>query len=178
MLDLFPDKSVILALEIPGAGFMTEGSNIERELKENGRLIYSNRGVSMYPLIRQGKDLVVIEPVSGRLKKYDVPLYKRSNDSHVYVLHRIIKVRENDYVIRGDNCLKNEYGITDDQIVGVLTKVIRGSSNKNKKSREITNGDLTYKIYIRLCMINYPVRALYYVTRSAAAKIWHKIRKK
>ena len=73
---------------------MTEGSNIERELKENGRLIYSNRGVSMYPLIRQGKDLVVIEPVSGRLKKYDVPLYKRSNDSHVYVLHRIIMVRE------------------------------------------------------------------------------------
>ena len=85
-------------------------------------------------------------------------------------------MRENDYVIRGDNCLKNEYGITDDQIVGVLTKVIRGSSNK--KSREITNGDLTYKIYIRLCMINYPVRALYYVTRSATAKIWHKIRKK
>lgn len=157
---------------------MTEGSNIEKELKENGRLIYSNRGVSMYPLIRQGKDLVVIEPVSGRLKKFDVPLYKRSNDSHVYVLHRIIKVRENDYVIRGDNCLKNEYGITDDHIVGVLTKVIRGSSNKNKKSREITNDDLTYKIYIRLCMINYPVRALYYVIRSVAAKIWHKIRKK
>ena len=40
-----------------------------------------------------------------------------------YVLYRILKVRENDYVICGDNRYRKEYGITDQHINGVLTSV-------------------------------------------------------
>lgn len=40
------------------------------------------------------------------LKKYDLPLYKRPKGQ--YVLHRIIKVRKNDYIICGDNRWKSE----------------------------------------------------------------------
>ena len=76
-------------------------STFEEQLAQNGRLIYTNKGSSMLPLIREGRDLLIIEPVHGRLKKYDVPLYKR--DSGQYVLHRILKVRSDDYVICGDN---------------------------------------------------------------------------
>ena len=66
----------------------------------------------MLPLIRQGKDLLLIaRKPEGRLSKYDVPLYRR--DSGQYVLHRILKVRENDYVICGDNRWHRETGITD-----------------------------------------------------------------
>lgn len=86
-------------------------STFEEQLEKNGRLIYTNVGDSMWPLIRQGKDLLVIEPVHGRLRKYDVPLYKR--DSGQYVLHRILEVRRDDYVICGDNRSRKEYGITD-----------------------------------------------------------------
>ena len=64
----------------------------------------------MMPLIKQDRDLLIIEPVHGRLKKYDVPLYKRDNGQ--YVLHRILKVREQGYVICGDNRWAKEYGIT------------------------------------------------------------------
>jgi signal peptidase I len=72
-------------------------TRFEDVIERDGKLVYTNVGDSMRPLIRQGKDLIIIEKQQGRLKKYDVPLYKR--DSGQYVLHRILKVRENDYVI-------------------------------------------------------------------------------
>ena len=97
-------------------------STFEEQLIKNAELVYTNVGDSMMPLIKQGRDLVIIKPVQGRLKKYDVPLYRR--DSGQYVLHRILKVRKNDYVICGDNRWSMEYGITDRHIIGVLAGVV------------------------------------------------------
>ena len=59
-----------------------------------------------------------------RCKAGDVVLYKRPPDS--YVLHRVVEVRENDYVILGDNCAAKEYGIKDADILGVMTGYVRG----------------------------------------------------
>ena len=99
-------------------------STFEEEIAHNGFLLYRNVGDSMLPLIRQGKDLLLIaRKPQGRLNKYDVPLYRR--DSGQYVLHRILKVRKNDYVLCGDNRWRREIGITDRHIIGVLTAVIR-----------------------------------------------------
>ena len=67
-------------------------SNFEEILARDGRLFYTNVGDSMMPLIKQGRDLLVIEKTAGKLKKYDIPLYKRDNGQ--YVLHRILKVRK------------------------------------------------------------------------------------
>ena len=106
-------------------------STFEEEISHTGKLIYTNVGDSMMPLIRQNRDLLIIEKVSGRLKKYDVPLYKR--DSGQYVLHRIIKVYKDDYVICGDNRWQKEYGITDHHIIGVLTGVIRNGKTIYRK---------------------------------------------
>ena len=66
---------------------MTNTSTFEEELERNGILIYTNRGDSMMPLLRENRDLIHIRRVNGRCRKYDVPLYKR--DSGQYVLHRI-----------------------------------------------------------------------------------------
>ena len=62
-------------------------SSFEEILKDEGRLVYSNVGMSMQPLIRQGRDLLIIERTAGRLKKYDVPLYKRDNGQYVMQYH-------------------------------------------------------------------------------------------
>ena len=97
-------------------------STFEEQINIHGRLVYSNVGDSMMPFIRQGRDLVIIsQKPEGRLKKYDVPLYKR--DTGQYVLHRILKVRQDDYVICGDNRYSREYGIGDRNIIGVLTAI-------------------------------------------------------
>ena len=126
-------------------------STFEEQLAQNGKLIYTNKGDSMMPLIKQDRDLLIIEPVHGRLKKYDVPLYKRDNGQ--YVLHRILKVREQGYVICGDNRWAKEYGITDKHIIGVLTAVIRDG-------KEIPVNDRKYKLYVHLWCDFFPVRAV------------------
>ena len=53
-------------------------STFEEEIAKNGRLIYTNVGDSMMPLLREKRDLLIIEKAGGRLKKYDVPLYRRA----------------------------------------------------------------------------------------------------
>ena len=125
-------------------------STFEEQLRETGKLIYTNKGDSMMPLIRQDRDLLVIVPAQGRLKKYDVPLYRR--DDGKYVLHRILKVRREDYVICGDNRWKKEYGISDRHIIGVLSAVVRDG-------KEVSVTDRRYRFYVHLWCGCFPVRA-------------------
>ena len=125
-------------------------SSFEEILARDGRLVYTNVGDSMLPLIRQGRDLLVIRRPEGRLKKYDIPLYKR--DSGQYVLHRVLKVRPADYVICGDNRWSREYGITDRHVIGVLTAIIRDG-------KEIPMTDWRLKLYAHLWCDLFPFRA-------------------
>lgn len=136
-------------------------STFEEQIEKNGKLIYTNVGDSMQPLIRQGRDLIVISKVSGRLKKYDVPLYKRDNGQ--YVLHRILKVRKDDYVVCGDNRWSREYGITDKHIIGKLTSVIRSG-------KEVSVTDIKYRLYVHLWCDFFFVRALLLRTRHFLRK--------
>ena len=128
---------------------MSSGS-FEKILETEGRLVYSSVGDSMLPLIRQGRDLLVIERVSGRLRKYDVPLYRR--DTGQYVLHRVLKVREHDYVLCGDNRWHRETGVTDRHVLGVLTAVIRDGT-------EVSAADWRYRVYVHLWCDLFPLRA-------------------
>ncbi|SEH38390.1 hypothetical protein SAMN02910265_00230 [Ruminococcus flavefaciens] len=140
-------------------------STFEEQLAKNGKLIYTNKGDSMMPLIKQDRDLLIITPVEGRLKKYDVPLYKR--DSGQYVLHRILKVRNDDYVICGDNRYSKEYGITDKHIIGVLSGVVRNG-------KEISVNDRKYKLYVHLWCDFFPLRA--FILKAKRLPKWLKRR--
>lgn len=122
----------------------------EEELAKSGKIVVTNVGVSMRPLIKQGRDIMIITKAEGRLNKYDVPLYRRGEQ---YVLHRVVEVRENDYVILGDNCIAKEYGITDDQILGVMTSLVRGG-------KEIDLNGNGYKLYVRVWCALAPVRII------------------
>ena len=104
----------------------------EEILAQEGKLVYTNVGVSMLPLLRQGRDLFIVEKRGpDRLKAGDVVLYRRPPAQ--YVLHRIVEVREKDYVILGDNCVNREYGITDGDILGVMTGFRNGKDPGNPK---------------------------------------------
>lgn len=105
----------------------------------------------MLPLIREGKDVVVLTAPVFPLHKYDVPLFKPANFDGSYILHRIVKVTDGSYVMRGDNCISCEYGITDSDIVGVLSAVVRGE-------REIPVSSFGYKAYSRIWCFIYPLR--------------------
>lgn len=132
---------------------MEAGLSYEEYLERYPRLVRTNVGISMLPLLRQGKDLFVVEKRGpGRLKAGDVVLYRRPPDK--YVLHRIVKVRETDYVILGDNCVSREYGITDEDILGVMTGFVR-----NGKQHTVT--EKGYRLYRFLWLHGADVRIFF-----------------
>ena len=127
-------------------------SSLEKYLSEQGRVISANVGVSMLPLLREGKDLFFIEKKGvGRCKVGDVVLYRRKRQ---YVLRRIIEVRPEDYVILGDNCTLKEYGIKDSDILAVMTSFIRNG-------REHSVNEVTYKVYSFVWMRMTPLRIFF-----------------
>ena len=67
---------------------MNRKLNIEEILKRDGVYVSTTSGISMSPMLRDRRDTIVVTPVAGGLKKYDVALYKRGDS---YVLHRVIK---------------------------------------------------------------------------------------
>ena len=72
-------------------------STYEEQIEQHGSLIYTNVGDSMLPLMREHRDLLIIEKrPEGRCKKFDIVLYRRPSGKHI--LHRIIKVRKDDYI--------------------------------------------------------------------------------
>ncbi len=139
-----------------------EQYSIEEYIKQNGYIVQTAAGNSMYPLLRNRKDEVVVEKVARPLKKYDVVLYK--TEANGYILHRIIKIKDGQYVIRGDNTYKKELWVKDCHIVGVLKGFYRG-----EKYHSVD--DKGYKFYVWLNMISYPIRWVYFKCKRALRKI-------
>ena len=143
-------------------------STYEQELERTGKLIYTTMGRSMRPFLRSQEDLVVIERKTGtRFEKYDAVLYRRASGK--YVLHRIVKVCPDSYTLCGDNCADLEPGIRDDQILGVLTGVVR-------KGKRIDVNSEAYRRKIRLWVALHPVRAVFIKTKGLLCKLWKKLK--
>lgn len=94
------------------------------EFKQGRKFRMITNGASMLPLIGNGCDTVVLKkPPEGRLRKYDIPLYRRSDGS--FALHRIVRLGENGYTMCGDNQTALEKGITDRNILAVADSIIK-----------------------------------------------------
>ena len=141
---------------------------IEQIIEEDGKFVCTTSGVSMEPLFKDRRDTVIIFRTQGRLKKYDVPLYKRGEE---YVLHRIIKVLPDSYVICGDNCERYEYDITDKDIIGYLGAFYR-------KNKYCTVDNKMYRVYSFLRVHTYKLRMFFKKMRYFIARCYRKVFKK
>ena len=119
----------------------------------NGESVqFTPRGTSMRPMIYGGRDQVILSPAPAKLRKYDIPLYRRANGQ--FVLHRIVKVGDT-YTCIGDNQFDYEPGVRHDQIIAVTTGFIRNGKKCSVHS-------LSYWLYCRLWHFGRPVRKAYW----------------
>lgn len=140
--------------------------SIESQLKNQGFYVSTTVGVSMRPMLRNRCDRVIIRPVGEeRLKKWDLPLYRRPDGK--YVLHRVIGVKDGYYMIRGDNTYVREK-VPDEWIVGVMTEFYRGDRHYTAEQR-------TYRTYAALWQTAYPLRYPFHILRVFASRVKHKI---
>lgn len=76
-------------------------------------------GNSMYPLLRNRRDSVLLEQVRPEdLHKYDIALYRREDGN--FVVHRVVKIKQGIFTMNGDNQLFLEHPILPSQIHGVV----------------------------------------------------------
>lgn len=80
-------------------------------------------GRSMLPLVRPGMDTVLIKKAPEKLKRFDVPLYRRNNGQ--FVLHRVLNVKNGKYTMRGDNQNIIEREVTPEQILAIAEGVFK-----------------------------------------------------
>ena len=127
-------------------------TTFEEELERSGKLAYTNVGVSMLPLLRQGRDVMVIEKAEV-YRPLDAVLFRRPGvkGRGAYVLHRILKIMpDGRYWIVGDNCVTGEL-VERRNTLGVLTGVSRDG-------KLLKNTDFRYKAYVRLWCAPYHLR--------------------
>ena len=105
-------------------------------IESDGEFTFFPHGTSMMPLIREGVDQVILVKPTD-IKKGDAVFYQRDNGQ--FVLHRIAKVKNGEYVMCGDNQVALEYGITDKHILAKVKAIIRDGNiidESNKKYRK------------------------------------------
>ncbi len=126
---------------------MAEKISFEELLESTGQLIYTNKGVSMMPLLREGRDLMVIRKKGPEgVKRYDAVLFRRPTvrGRGAYVLHRVLRCNgDGTYWIVGDNCLDGET-VREENILGVMEAILRDGK------REVSVKRLDYRIYVWL----------------------------
>jgi len=124
-------------------------------------------GRSMQPLFREHRDIVTVKRVENGLKKGDVVLYPGGDGA--FILHRIMRIKADHFVIRGDNNYFTEY-IPKDRVIGVLKDFYRGGKYVD------INKSFKYKLYtFYIChsyFLRYPLKR---IIRPFLGKIKRKI---
>lgn len=110
---------------------------IKEALDNNQEFILPINGTSMQPFLRNNDYVYLTIP--NNLKHNDIILYQRNEEE--FVLHRIVKQKDNYYVLMGDHQLIEEFPIYKEQVVAKVTKV-------RKNNKELSLKGIKYNLYL------------------------------
>ena len=143
---------------------------IAEKLEAGGSVTFNPKGTSMLPMLRDGDDTVVLSKPKGRLHLFDLPLYRRKDGS--YVLHRVVNFgSDGSYTMCGDNQFAVEKGITDDDVIGVVTAFYR-------KGKPYTVDSMKYRAYLEFMFYSKPLRKVIASTVSRSKNAFSKLKTK
>ncbi|MBR5922654.1 MAG: S24/S26 family peptidase [Clostridia bacterium] len=90
------------------------------EIEKNGKAVCYTKGFSMRPMLREGRDISVLYPLTREPEVGDVVLFIRPKRDNELVLHRVVKVTApGKFIIRGDNTYLDE-PVKRENIIAVL----------------------------------------------------------
>ena len=124
-------------------------------ISSGGEFRLFHKGTSMMPLLRQEIDSVVLVSPDD-IKKNDILLYKRSNGQ--FVMHRAIKIKNDEYIMCGDNQYEHEHGIKKENILAKVKGFYRGEDYYETDNKE-------YQKYVKrkLPIRRAKIRFLYFI---------------
>ena len=99
---------------------------IREAIKDNGQFILHPKGTSMLPTIKPIVDSIVLVEFDN-LEKYDIILYKRNVGT--FVVHRIMGIKNGQYILCGDNQFDLEYGILPEQIIAKVSQIRKSNGS-------------------------------------------------
>lgn len=138
--------------------------SIQEVLERDGVWISTTAGTSMWPMLRDRRDTIVVRPAEGRLRPYDIALYRRDD---AYILHRVIKSTADGYRIIGDNCMVFEE-VPESDILGRLDEFWRGERHCDPQSD-------AWLLYARIWHDLLPIRKGIRRIHVAAKRVTQKI---
>lgn len=127
---------------------------IQEVLEHGGTFSLTITGTSMFPFILGGRDQVTLSPIQGKLKKNDLPFYRRADGA--FVLHRIVRVeKDGSYTCCGDHQWALEKGLKQEQMIAIATSYVR-------KGKKLTNRNLLYRMYRTVWTWILPLRPYFF----------------
>lgn len=117
---------------------------IKESIRDGGQFVFYPSGDSMRPTIIPEQDCVVlVEP--NDIKKYDLVLFTRIGGK--FVLHRIMKIKNGEYTIKGDN--QNWTETTSHESVVAKVHEIRKKDGSILTYKEITSHSTVTKLEVK-----------------------------
>ncbi|MDO4515524.1 MAG: S24/S26 family peptidase [Bacillota bacterium] len=129
---------------------------IREVLASGGEFRLYPRGISMRPLLRQGRDSVSLRRLDSPIRKNDILFYQRPDGR--FVLHRVRSVTPNGLTLWGDNQTRPEHGVSPDWVIGRVTRIFRDD-------KEVFCDGFGYRLYRELWQFT--------ILRSLLLKLYH-----
>ena len=129
---------------------------IREVLASGGEFRLYPHGISMLPLLRQGRDSVSLRRVDSPIRKGDILFYQRPDGS--FVLHRVRAVKPDGLTMMGDNQTLPEPGVSPDWVIGRVTRIFRDD-------KEVICDGQRYRWYLRLWQLT--------ILRGLLLKLYH-----
>ncbi len=128
---------------------------VESTLAEGSEVQIAVRGNSMRPLLRDGRDRVVLRPCAGHdCRPGDVVLFRHGGR---HVLHRIVLRDSRGFVLRGDGNYRIEERCAERDVLAVMTHVIRPSGAtlccSSRRWKRLSRLWLALHPFIRRCIL-------------------------
>ena len=137
---------------------------IQEMINKDKQVNLTVTGNSMFPLFAHLRDSVTVKKFN-EYKKYDIILYVRNNGD--LVLHRIVKVKNNEFYLCGDNQTLIEYPIYPNQVIGKVVSFTR-------KGKVYDFNSFLSMFYARFWVLSLKIRKPLLIF---ALKIWRIIKK-